>query len=241
MKTSYGFKILAESDYALFTSPDAKVERASYPVPTPSALTGMLKNLAWKPPIRYVIDKIVVFNQIKYANIRRNEVKSKVIMSKVKAQMKGEGSPEIFTSEERSQRAAMILSDVKYGIEFHFELTGIKSEREDECEEKYYNIIKRRLEKGQCFRTPYFGCREFAVKKIQLVEDFKLEEISPDLMGDTDLGFMLYEMKFEDGGIPVGGDWDNPKFSDNADPVFYHPHIVDGVIDVEKYRRDLKC
>ena len=48
-------------------------------------------------------------------------------------------------------------------------------------------------------------------------------------------------MKFEDGGIPTNGDWNAPKFSDNANAVFYHPHLIDGVIDVARYRRDMKC
>lgn len=234
---------MAEADYALFTCPESKVERVSYDVPTPSALEGMLKSIFWKPAIRYVIDKIIVFNQIKFTNCSRNEVKNKVQISRVKSQMRGEGSPEIFTSDlkERSQRANMMLSDVRYGVEFRFGLTGIKSEREDECEEKYFNIIKRRLENGQCFKTPYFGMRECAVKKLELVEGFDMSLVSPALTGDVDLGIMLYGMKFEDGGKPLNGDWKNPVFSDNADTVFYHPHMINGVIDVERYRRDLKC
>lgn len=60
-------------------------------------------------------------------------------------------------------------------------------------------------------------------------------------MGDKDLGFMLYGMKFEDGGKPVNDDWNDPKFSDKADAVFYRPHMIDGVIDVAKYREEIKC
>ena len=60
------FRIIVEADYALYTRPECKVERVTYPVPTPSALEGMLKAVFWKPAIRYVIDKIVVFNPIRY-------------------------------------------------------------------------------------------------------------------------------------------------------------------------------
>ena len=66
---SYGFKIMVEGDYACFTRPELKVERVSYDVPTPGALEGMLKSIYWKPAIRYVIDKIVVFNPIDFVNI----------------------------------------------------------------------------------------------------------------------------------------------------------------------------
>ena len=40
------------------------------------------------------------------------------------------------------------------------------------------------------------------------------------LKGDTDLGFMLYHMKFEDGGHPKDNDWDKRNFSDKADALF---------------------
>ena len=85
------------------------------------------------------------------------------------------------------------------------------------------------------------GCREFPVKSIELVEEFSLENVSDTLKGDTDLGFMLYHMKFEDGGHPKDNDWDKRNFSDKADALFYRPHMIDGVIDVAKYREMMKC
>lgn len=241
---SYGFKIMVEGDYASYNRPEMKVERVSYDVPTPGAIEGMLKSVYWKPPVRYVIDRIIVFNPIKFTNVRRNEVKTKLLASGVKAQMKGKNNDIfIYADENRNQRSAMLLKDVKYGIEFHFEMTGIRSDHADESEEKHYSIIKRRLEKGQCFRQPCLGCGEFPVKKLTLVDDFNMDEISPEIiaMGDVDLGFMCYRMNFRDGGKPVRGDWNNPIFSDEADAVYYRPHMIRGIIDVAKYRRDVKC
>lgn len=240
----YGFKIIAEGDYACFTRPEMKVERVSYDVPTPSAIEGMLKSIYWKPAIRYVIDKIVVFNPVSFMNVRRNEVKDKLSISKVKGQIKNpEKDISIYSSESRNQRASMILKNVCYGIEFHFEMTDIKSEHEDDTEEKHFNIIKRRLENGQHFRTPCFGCSEYPVKRIKAVEKFDYGKISPEIraMGDFDLGFMLYGLKFHDGGKPVNGTWENPVFSDKADAVYYRPHMINGIIDVQKYREDYVC
>lgn len=240
----YGFKIMVDGDYACFTRPELKVERVSYDVPTPGALEGMLKSIYWKPAIRYVIDKIIVFNPIDFINIRRNEVKDKILLSAVKSQMSGKGGdPSIYTSENRSQRASMILKNVRYGIEFHFELTGLKNDNEKEPEKKHYNIIKRRLENGQWFRTPCLGCSEFPVRSITLVEDFDLNQISSAVlsMGDVDLGYMSYCVKFEDEGIPLNGDWENPVFSDRATTLYYRPHMINGIIDVNKYREVTKC
>ena len=217
---SYGFKIIVEGDYACFTRPELKVERVSYDVPTPGALEGLLKSIYWKPAIRYVIDKIIVFQDIDFANIRRNEVKDNVLLSSVKSQMNGKGGdPCIYASESRSQRAAMVLKNVKYGVEFHFELTGLKNDAETDGENKHYNIIKRRLEKGQWFRTPCNILR----------------------MGDVNLGYMSYRVQFEDGGEPINHDWNNPKFSDKASTLYYRPHMIRGVIDVKKYREELRC
>lgn len=238
---SYGFKIIVEGDYALFTHNAMKVERVSYDVPTVSALEGLIKSIYWKPAISIRIDRIVVFNPIRFINVRRNELKSKLSFSSVKSQMKGIGRAEIFASEERTQRAGMILKDVKYGIEFHFELTGLRSDHEDESEEKHYNIMLRRLKNGQCFRQPCLGCREFGVKRIQLVDEFDLSQVDESLKGDIDLGYMLYRMNFEDKGKPINNDWENPKFSDKAEPVYYRPHMIDGVIDIGKYKEGMRC
>lgn len=137
----------------------------------------------------------------------------------------------------------MVLKNVKYGIEFHFELTGVKNDKEEDGEKKHFNIIKRRLENGQWFRSPCLGCSEFPVKKIEIVDEFDMSLIDNMIldMGDVDLGFMSYRVEFLDRGIPVNGDWDYPKFSDRATTVYYRPHMIDGVIDVNKYREELKC
>lgn len=241
---SYGFKLMVEGDYACFTRPELKVERVTYDVPTPGALEGLLKSVYWKPAIRYVIDRIIVFNAVDFANIRRNEVKDKVLYSAIKSQMNGNGGdPRIYTSESRSQRAAVVLKNVKYGIAFHFELTGFKNEQEEDAESKHFNIIKRRLEKGQYFRVPCLGCSEFPVKRMELVNEFDENLISNSIlnMGDVDLGFMSYKVVFADHGKPVNGDWENPEFSDRASTVYYRPHMINGIIDVEKYREGLKC
>ena len=242
----YGFKVIIEGERACFTRPEFKVERVSYDVPTPSALEGLLKSIYWKPAIRYHIDKIVVYNPISFTSVRRNEVKEKVSFPGVRAKMKDpDKDVSIYACDNsmRSQRSATILKNVRYGVEFHFELTGLKSDAESDGEKKHYNIIKRRLEKGQTFRTPCLGCSEFPVKSIKLVDEFDEGEISQDIkdMGDVDLGYMLHHLEFEDKGVPVNGSWDSPIFSDKAEAVYYRPHLIAGIIDVNRYEEESRC
>lgn len=242
----YGFRVMIEGDYACFTKPEHKVERVSSDVPTPGALEGLLKSVYWKPAIRYVIDRIVVFNPIRFANVRRNEVKDKILYSKVRAKMNGKvADPCIYTSdnETRSQRSAIVLKNVRYGVEFHFELTGICCEDEENSAEKHSEIIRRRLEKGQFFRNPCLGCCEFPVGKLYPVEQLDLSLISEENIarGDVDLGMMLYRMQFKDGGKPKSEIWNKADFSDSADALYYRPHMINGVIDVAKYREGIKC
>ena len=237
-------KVIVEGEYACFTRPELKVERVSYDVPTPSALEGLLKSVYWKPSFRYVIDKVIVFNPIKFANIRRNEVKEKVKYRSVVSKMKGgDKDPAILTAECRNQRASSILKDVRYGISFHIEMTGLQCESSDEKPEKHLAILERRLKKGQSFRTPCLGCAEFSARKIELVSAFNFDEICNEnkSVDHLDLGFMLYGLHFQDEGRPVNSNWDMPKFSDLADPVFYRPKMHKGVIDVAKYASERRC
>ena len=238
---SYGFKIMVYGDYACFSRPEMKVERVSYDVPTPGAMEGLIKSVYWKPAVRYVIDKIIVYNPIEFVNIRRNEVKEKISYAGIKKQMKGGGALQFYTKDMINQRGAMLLKNVCYGVEFHFEMTGIRSDKDDESADKHYNILLRRLRNGQCFRQPVLGCREFPVKKLVLVDDLPTDNIDSSLKGDIDLGYMLYHMKFKDGGRPKNNDWEKREFSDSADGLFYRPHMIDGVIDVAEYRRAMIC
>ncbi len=235
------FKIICEADYALFTDPCTKVERNSYLVPTPSAVEGILKSVFWKPAIRYVVDEIVVFKPIRTIGVRKNEVKEKVLLSAVKSRMEGRGGdPTVYTKEAISQRTSLLLKDVAYGIGFHFEMTGVASEEPDCTEAKYYSIIKRRLEKGQYFRAPCMGCREYPIKKIALTEKFDMDAVAEENRGERDLGVMLYGLKYAD-EEKLREKWDPVYFSDRAEAVFYHPKMIDGFVDVKKYREESKC
>jgi CRISPR-associated protein Cas5d len=199
---SYGIKLRIWGDYALFTRPEMKIERVSYDVMTPSAARGILEAIYWKPAIRWLIDAIHVLKPIRFENIRRNEVGTKTKLLTA-AQMNGETLANSgFCIDEldskgklkhRQQRASLVLRNVEYVIEAHFEFTS----REDNNEGKHLDIFNRRAQNGQCFHRPYFGCREFPV-------DFELcnEIPSSPFSGEQDLGFMLHDIDFKNAMTP---------------------------------------
>lgn len=208
-------KLEVWGDYASFSRPELKVERVSYDVITPSAARGIMESLFWHPGLKYVIDRIYVLSKIQYANIRRNEVKSKILASKVKAAMSSGKDDNLYinTKDDIVQRAALILKNPHYIIESHFEMTD-KANASDNPG-KFQDIIKRRIRKGQCFHTPYFGCREFPVK-YRLYEFDDVPTVYDE--EEQDLGFMLYDF-----------DYSNP---DNIAPMFFRAKMCKGVVDL---------
>lgn len=204
-------KIWGES--ACFTRPEMKVERVSYDVITPSAARGVLEAIYWKPQIRWHIDQIHVLNPIRFTNIRRNEVGSKIPTNTVRKAMAGDPSAlGIYIEEERQQRAAMILSDVAYGIVAHFEVKD-----DQDPQQKHYEMFKRRARKGQCFHRPYLGCREFPAEFEWIDGDMPESQLRQ--VSKVDFGFMLHDM----------------NYARDMTPQFYHAVMWNGVIDVPTF------
>lgn len=95
---------------ACFTRPEMKTERVTYDVMTPSAARGILEAVYWHPGMRWHIDKIHVLSPIRFVNLRRNEVKSKVQSQNALTVMNG-GRKELYlsTSEDIQQRASVFF------------------------------------------------------------------------------------------------------------------------------------
>ena len=119
---AYGIQVEVWGERALFTRPELSVERVSYDVITPSAARGLIESIYWHPGLRYIIDRIHVLNPIRFTNVRRNEVKSKALASTMRTAITSGGElPFINTKDDIQQRASLILTDVRYVIEAHFE------------------------------------------------------------------------------------------------------------------------
>jgi CRISPR-associated protein Cas5d len=229
---AYGIRLLIWGDYASFNRPEMKVERVSYDVITPSAARGILEAIYWKPEMRWVVDKLLVLNPIRFTHIRRNEVDCKISTRNVTSAMRiGEGELGIAVEDHRQQRAAMILKDVCYGIEAHLdvlkpEVKGAKPIENPEA--KHLRQFKERAQKGGYFHHPYLGSREFPAN-FELVERFPACHES--LRGEHDLGYMLHDMVFVPD--PRGKIIESNQGSRlNAEPRFFRALMRDGLIEV---------
>ncbi len=201
-------------DYACFSRPEMKVERVSYDVMTPSAARGLIEAIYWHPGLRWVIDRIHVCKPIRFTNIRRNEVKDVISAQKVRSVMeKRRGELYLATPESIQQRAAMVLKDVRYVIEAHFELTAQAAPGDNPG--KFQDIIKRRLSRGQHYHQPCFGVREFPAYFSPCEE---LPPCPEALAGERDLGWMLLDMDYSD-----------PQ---HIRPTFFRAALRDGVLEV---------
>lgn len=210
---SYGVSLKVWGEYACFTRPEFKAERVSYDVITPSAARGLLEAIYWKPAIAWVVDRIRVLNPIRFDTVRRNEVGHKLPLGNVTKAMRDGVSPvEIVVEEARQQRATLLLRDVHYVIEAHFE----PRDKDGENSAKHRDIFLRRAAKGQCFHGPYLGCREFPA----CFEPLDGAPPQPDdaLLGPRDLGWMLHDLVYGQDG--------------EREARFFRARMSDGVIEV---------
>lgn len=196
---------------ACFTRPEMKTERVSYDVPTPSAVRGMIESVYFHPGLRWVPDRIWVLKPIQFMNVRRNEVKSKVLASAVMQEANGGKAGAIFTSQDIQQRATMLLKDVHYVFEAHFDMTEKANPSDNPG--KFQDIVKRRLRRGACYSTPYLGCRE-CTAHFRLWEGGEI----PAIDETRELGYMLYDM-----------DYSRPE---EIQPMFFRARMEHGMIDL---------
>jgi len=204
-------KVKVKGDYACFTRPDLKVERMTYPCMTPSAARGILDSILWKPEFQWYVRRIQILKPIRFATIKRNEINTK------------QGRTPILIEDRRAQRNSVILRDVAYIIEASIYQKQI-SERNNP--DKYVGmtlgkegIFSRRVKKGQCWRRPYLGVREFAAEFIEPNgTEQPIKETIP-------IGSMLFDIFYDENGKP--------------EPLFFHDVAIrNGILNCEVPEND---
>ncbi|MGQ9605828.1 MAG: type I-C CRISPR-associated protein Cas5c [Thermogutta sp.] len=217
-------------DFACFTRPEMKVERYSYPCPTPSAARGIFEAIYFKPQFRWQVDRVETLSKIAYIGLKRNENKEKISQTAVAEWMGGskepqpilaDGDPEITGSLEkgRTQRQTMALRNPRYRITAHIvPRPGYESQQA-----AYDAQFVRRASQGKCFYQPAFGCREF-VAFFRLLEDGV--QMPPPYDYSEDLGWMVYDV------------FDLNRVNDQFAPPFislFRAKIEHGVLEVPPF------
>lgn len=193
-------------DYACFTRPEMKVERVSYPVMTPSAARGAIEAIFWKPQVAWRVKEIHVLKPIAYASILRNEIKDRQSDRVARKWVKGGGGYD--ASGGRVQRHTLALRDVAYIVRAQLDLAdGVQDNIA-----KYRDQFRRRVARGQCFATPFLGCREFSASFCEPGPD------DSPINRSEDLGPMLLDIDYHSDGTDV--------------PRFFPAVLEDGVLRV---------
>lgn len=197
-------------DFACFSRPESRVERLTYPVPTPSAMRGVLSAVYSKPGEFYwQVNKIEVLKKISYVSFKRNEVKNR----------ESEKKP-LMVEEERTQRQTVALRDVKYRVH-----ASIVKRREFEGkEEALYQQALRRIRSGKCFFQPSLGLREFAAYFEEGIQEAKPIDL------DLDLGYMVYDV-FDLHSYAVSAKM-------NPFVTLFHARLNGGVLEVPDFDSD---
>lgn len=207
-------RVKFSGDYALFTRPEGKVERVSYPIMTPSAARGALEAILWKPEFHYRIRSITALKRPQFYSILRNEVANKAHITKPFM----EEPTDRFADDMRQLRHSLVLKDVAYIVDATIVL---ESDTPTDII-KYEEMFKRRLSKGQCFYQPYLGTREFSAR-------FEEPSGKEEGINWTDsLGSMFFDFKYpEKGSVTI--------------PYFYQAQIKNGVMKVPDYLYEEVC
>ncbi len=200
-------------DYACFTRPELKVERVTYPVMTPSAARGALEAIFWKPQVAWRVEEIHVLRPIAYASILRNEINDRQSARTARGWARNGGGYDATSTDQpknRTQRHTLALRDVAYLVRAQLVLRdGVGDDIA-----KYRDQFRRRVARGQCFATPYLGCREFSAS---FGEPYAGDE---PIDRTEDLGLMLLDIDYD------------PDGSGRGTPRFFHASLEGGVLRV---------
>ena len=174
-------RVIVRADTACFTRAEFPSERVSYPVPTPSALAGVLSSVFWKPQFRWVVEAVDVLAPIRWVTQQRNEVNT---VQSVLTAATGAGYD---VEDMRVQRQTLMLRDVTYRV--HANVWVHPKARDEPAKQR--DQFQRRVHRGRYFRPPYLGMREHVADVLPDDPDL------PPIPHTEHLGLMLHTILFD--------------------------------------------
>ena len=245
MASSLSLRVWGE--FALFTRPDLKVERLSYPVMTPSAARGVFDAILFKPQMAWHVRRITVIEPnfpadfpdesrrmpYRLVGVRRNEIIGKLAPRTVEGWMKEPSTFEPYLvdsagrdgaqGQNRTQRNSLVLQHVAYVIEATPVLTARANQprrvAEDEEDRGPDSVAKYvAMFQRRAQKGQYFHHPYLGCREFAC--HFALPDGSEKPLTDwsESLGLMLYDMKFD------------PTTKGNHLPGFFQAKIERGVL-----------
>jgi CRISPR-associated protein Cas5d len=233
-------------DLALFTRPELKVERLSYPFMTPSAARGVLDAILFKPQMRWHVRRITALEPrfppgfppeagalpYRLIGFRRNEIQGKIPPRTVEGWMKAPSTFEPYLvdsagregaqGQNRTQRNTLALHYVAYLIEATPKLT-------EKANRQRIRDTDRDEEPGPDTVAKYAGMFQRRVQKGQCFHhpylgcrEFACSFAAPDgserplTSWSEPFGLMLYDIQFGLDGVNR--------------PGFFQAAVRDGVL-----------
>ena len=163
-------KIRVQGPFGLFTTPcsRARGEKISYPVPTASALAGILRSVCSSPSINWVVEKCRVMSRIRYTDFSTDNP---------------------FVNRFGDRYIYQCLQNCDYIIYAYYKFREEFPQRSEDFKYGKYNERIRKFLANEGQRDIYLGCREF---RGYLVPVNSEEKGYYDDFGEIDLGIMFH-------------------------------------------------
>lgn len=217
--------VVVWGEFALFSRPELKVERVSYPMMTPSAARGVLDAILFKPQMAWHVRRVTALEprfpldfpdearkrHYRLVGIRRNEIQGKVSTPTVQKWMKqpADFRPYLVDSagrdgaqgENRTQRNSLVLQHVAYRIDASVRLTAKANQPRTRPEDEEDHGPDTEVKYAEMFRRRVAKGQCFHRPYLG-IREFAGQFAPP---GERDrpltdwsepLGFMLYDMQF---------------------------------------------
>jgi len=241
----YGIEIDTEKNEAYFTfifggqfgcfSQSSGLDKTTYPVITPSAVSGVCGAVYQKiidrvPMIIYEPQRIEILNPIQYHTIKLNGIKDVVVLTKNNKVTKDN----INVEESRTQCTYNILRDLSYRIKVKMRL-NIHNTDVEECNntiQKHIAMFSRRLIKGTSALKPCLGLSRFPVEFIGFSSQIESEKDkqSIDFYDDRRMFYgYVYANQFATYGLDEKV---LKEFETDRIPVYFDAKITNGVLDL---------
>lgn len=181
-------------ELGMFTKPEFRTDRVSYPIVPPTAALGMFRSVSWHPEaeihegkaprLGIEVEEIQVLNPIKTVTMRVNEIGNLPTPGKT---LVAHGSKP-YTGNVM-QTTLHLVKEPKYLIRATY-----VSNDSWHVAKKGVEMFKRRLKRGGCHRQPYLGRRGYMAHVRKPTEG----DVPLDI--NLDLGKIPWRIEYGKGG-----------------------------------------